>query len=203
MHSPMRVTASPPHLPMTITTNNSPESSTSEMSSCLVTREVPKDYLLDLEKDRVNVSHQNNYPNWATDKKYCMKSIKGLLDKSFIKAAQDRNFTYDQYDQAVLCTTCAGITKAWQQHPEREEDFAYICRGHFPTNWEIEMEKVVMIEMGVVYAVNASCTKKGCIARLCVKRRTEMVKNWNNLSQNIHSKRFHVTRPPEMIRDSI
>ena len=87
MHSPMRVTASPPHLPMTITTNNSPESSTSEMSSCLVTREFPKDYLLDLENDRVNVSHQNNYPNRATDK----KKLYELYNFTWVPCSQNKS----------------------------------------------------------------------------------------------------------------
>ena len=178
-----------------MTTTDSQQSFTSETSECLVLREVPKDYLLDLVKDRVNTKHENAYPEWCTDKDSCMAIITGLLKTSFIKASQEKNISFSRGGRDVPCTSYLCITKAWKKNPGRKDDFAYICRGHFSKNWELAMDKEVMNKLCVKYANPEEVPKKCCFSRLCVKRRTEMIKNWNNTGSRTHGKKCHVTRP--------
>lgn len=62
------------------------------------------------------------------------------------------------------------------------------------------MEKVVMTKLGFKYTQNIdNSSRKGCFSRLCVKHRTEMVKNWNKCAAKIHGKQCHVTRPSNLI----
>ena len=63
------------------------------------------------------------------------------------------------------------------------------------------METAIMKDMGIEYDAPETCSRKGCIARLCVKRRTEMINNWNSIAKSTHGKFCHVTRPPEMINE--
>ena len=172
---------------------------TEEDSLCLLEREVPKDYLLDLKQDRVKVAYENTYEEWRQDKKNTMNVINDALKTSFIQAAQDRHFTYKKEGRDVGCDTTYDINKAWKHNPQRQEDFAFICRGHFSKDWEMQMEEVVMKKLGLKYMQNPLMPNKGCFARLCVKRRTEMVKSWNQSSKKVHGLQCHVTRPSKLI----
>ena len=62
--------------------------------------------------------------------------------------------------------------------------------------WEWDMERQVMAKMGIKYPHDGIETnkKKGCIARLCIRRRTEMVKNWNYCGKKEHGNQCLVTR---------
>ena len=166
-------------------------------SPCLVFREIPYDYLVDFGTNLINSKNNQIYPAWREDHKDIMVLINNLLAESFIKAASEKKFTFqDSRKHEVVCKSMFEITKAWKQNPQREEDYAFICRGHFLEKWEWCMERQVMAKMGITYPNDGKDydKKKGCIARLCIRRRTEMVKNWNVCGKKEHGNQCLVTR---------
>lgn len=105
--------------------------STPPHSPCILHREIPTDYLLDLQRDRVNHSNKTKYESWEKDQKDTMDVINDLLKESFITASQEIKFTFTRHGKQVICTTTREINKEWKNNPDHEEDYAYICRGHF------------------------------------------------------------------------
>ena len=67
---------------------NSQDDNTSVFSECLITREVPRDYFLDLIHDRVPQVYSETNDKWNTEYKDVKFFINNLLQKAFITASQ-------------------------------------------------------------------------------------------------------------------
>ena len=112
---------------------------------------------------------------------------------SFIKAAQDK-----KYGQPNVVSKLYHIGQEWKNNPDNPDDYAYICRGHFKTNWECEMEDDIMKQLNINYNDGHERHRKKCIARICMMKRTEIISNWNRLAQKTHGSTCKVTRSKEI-----
>lgn len=166
-------------------------------SPCLVLRKIPADYFVNFDNNLINFKNKEIFKDWEKYHKSVMVMIQNHLATSFVRAEAEKKFTFtDQNNHEVLCKTMYEITKSWKQNPQRQEDFSYICRGHFKEKWEFNMEREILTKMGLEYEKKdgEEGERKGSVARLCTRRRTEMVKNWNTCGKRKHGNQCLVTR---------
>ena len=84
-----------------------------------------------------------------------------------------------------MVNTLSEIGKAWKDNPTRKEDYAYICRQHFDKTFEKSFEKDIMKTLGWVYNP-IDYQGKGCISRMIIRKRTDIVKGWNDRGAKLH-----------------